>query len=211
MWNCIRKCYQILKLKSQVVYNHFLRLSDPEDDFFNADADMCNDVWLQMILVVYLKNLMLPLHRTRSIKQLKNGKSGENDLLLNEFFICGSDILCPYLLSLFNFIFDSGIYPEALGEGLLVPLHNQGLHMNPMHYRGITLLSALGKLFTRLLNNRLDDWAGKYHIYIEAQNGFRRRGGTVDSAFILSNIISSLPENGKMLYAFLWIWFCCSW
>ena len=64
---------------------------------------------------------------------------------------------------------------------------------------------VLGKLFTRLLNNRLDDWAEKYRIYIEAQNGFRRGRGTVDSAFILSNIISSFLENGKKLYAFLWI------
>ena len=42
----------------------------------------------------------------------------------------------------------------------------------------------------------------KNRVYIEAQNGFRRGKGTVDSAFILSNIIGSFLENGKKLYAF---------
>ena len=74
--------------------------------------------------------------------------------------------------------------------------------MKPDDYRGITLLSVLGKLFTRLLNNRLDDWAEKYHIYIEAQNGFRRGRGTVDSVFVLSNIIDAFLEKGKKLYTF---------
>ena len=194
-------------LDTKDLYNHFLKLSDPEDEFFNADPDVCNDVECLIAddigCVFEELNVAITSEEVfKSIKQLKNGKSGGSDLLLNEFFICGSDILCPYLLSLFNFIFDSGIYPEAWGEGLLVPLHKKGSHMNPLNYRGITLLSVLGKLFTRLLNNRLDDWAEKYRIYIEAQNGFRRGRGTVDSAFILSNIISSFLENGKKLYAF---------
>ena len=73
-----------------------------------------------------------------------------------------------------------------------------------MNYRGIALLSELGQLFTRLLNNRLDDWAEKYRIYIEAQNGFIL-GATVDSAYILFNIISYFLENGKKLSTFLWI------
>ena len=115
-------------LDTKDLYNHFLKLSDPEDEFFNADPDVCNDVECLIAddigCVFEELNVAITSEEVfKSIKQLKNGKSGGNDLLLNDFFICGSDILCPYLLSLFNFIFDSGIYPEAWGEGLLVPLH----------------------------------------------------------------------------------------
>ena len=31
-------------LDTKDLYNHFLKLSDPEDEFFNADPDVCNDV-----------------------------------------------------------------------------------------------------------------------------------------------------------------------
>ena len=31
-----------------------------------------------------------------------------------------------------------------------------------------------GKLFSRVLNNRLSAWAEDYHIYIEARAGFRK-------------------------------------
>ena len=70
------------------------------------------------------------------------------------------------------------------------------------NYRGITLLSALGKLFTRVLNNRLDGWAEAYGIYPEAQNGFRKGRGTTDSLFIIQIVINEFIENGKKLYVF---------
>ena len=32
-----------------------------------------------------------------------------------------------------------------------------------------TLLSVVGKLFTSIIDNRLNEWAENYHVYIEAQ------------------------------------------
>ena len=54
-----------------------------------------------------------------------------------------------------------------------MPIHKKGSLNNVENYRGITLLSVLGKLFTGVLNNRLSEWAENYYIYIEAQAGFR--------------------------------------
>ena len=51
---------------------------------------------------------------------------------------------------------------------MLIPLHKKGSKHIARNYRGITLLSVLGKLFTRVLNNRLDPWAEMYDIYVEA-------------------------------------------
>ena len=48
------------------------------------------------------------------------------------------------------------------------------------NFRGITLLSIISKLFTRLLNNRLCKWAEEYGVYVEAQGGFREGRGTTD-------------------------------
>ena len=41
-----------------------------------------------------------------------------------------------------------------------------------------------------------------YGIYVEAQNGFRRGRGTVDSAFVLYSIVNEYLEQGKKLYTF---------
>ena len=40
---------------------------------------------------------------------------------------------------------------------------------NVYNYRGITLISTLGKLFTHVLNNRLMFWADSHTILLDAQ------------------------------------------
>jgi len=61
------------------------------------------------------------------------------------------------------------------------------------------LLSTLGKLFTRILNNRLTDWTSKYNVYIEAQAGFRAKKGT-DNIFVLHRILNHVLNTGKRLF-----------
>ena len=63
----------------------------------------------------------------------------------------------------------------------------------------------MGKLFTRVLNNRLQSWAENYVIYVEAQNGFRPGRGTTDSIFILHCLISKFLDKNKSLYTFFFV------
>ena len=46
-----------------------------------------------------------------------------------------------------------------------------------------TLVSTFGQLFTKVLTDRLNVLAEKYHVYIEAQAGFRQHIGAVDDIF----------------------------
>ena len=53
---------------------------------------------------------------------------------------------------------------ESVSEGfpsysLIIPIFKKGDTNEVSNYRGITLLSTLGKLFTRILNNRLNSLA----------------------------------------------------
>ena len=57
------------------------------------------------------------------------------------------------------------------------------------NYRYITLISTIGKLFTRILNNQLNEEAEEYNVYVEAQAGFRKHMGTVDNIFNLNSLI----------------------
>ncbi len=85
-----------------------------------------------------------------------------------------------------------------------MPLHKKGNIDVVNNYRGITLLSTIGKLFTRILNNRLTEWAEKYYVYIEAQAGFRKNMSTADHIFVLHGLISHVINKGcKLFCAFI--------
>ena len=101
--------------------------------------------------------------------------------MLNEFLKYGNYNLLSYLHILFNKIFDKGYFPGAWGDGFIIPLHKKGSTENVENYRGITLLSTVSKLFSNILNIRLDEWAEKYLVHIEAQAGFRKGMGTTDN------------------------------
>ena len=191
----------------QDFYYHFMSLSNPEDDFYTADSDVIDEFneMMNNEMHIMFEELNAPFELSdieNSVKQLKTGKCSGEDLMINELFIYGKDVLSPYLLKLFNFIFDSGCFPNMWSDGLLIALHKKGNYSNPENFRGITLLSALGKLFTRVVNNRLNMWAEQYSIYIEAQYGFRKGRSTTDCIFILQNVIDKFVQNNQRLYAF---------
>ena len=81
-----------------------------------------------------------------------------------------------------------------------MPIHKKGKLDDVNNFRGITLLSTLGKLFTRVLNNRLTTWAEEYYIYIEAQAGFRANMSTADNVFVLHGIINHMLNSNKKLF-----------
>ena len=82
-----------------------------------------------------------------------------------------------------------------------MPIHKKGDVDNVNNYRGITLLSCMGKLFTSILNKRLLDWDKEHSIITDAQFGFRPGFSTIDAIFALHTIIkSNLKKRGGRLY-----------
>lgn len=68
------------------------------------------------------------------------------------------------------------------------------------NYRGITLVSVSGKLFSHILNNRLIQWSESLDKLNESQFGFRPGKSTSDCVFILHSIVSNILDNGEKLY-----------
>ena len=54
----------------------------------------------------------------------------------------------------------------------IVPVFKKGSINNPNCYRRITLFSCIAKLFTLILNKRLNLWAEANAVLTEAQFGF---------------------------------------
>lgn len=83
---------------------------------------------------------------------------------------------------------------------VIIPVPKKGNLSIVDNYRGITLLSTLGKLFTRILNNRLCFWSDCYNVLIDVQMGFRHGFSTVDNMFVLRALIDTLMSQKKKLY-----------
>jgi hypothetical protein len=58
------------------------------------------------------------------------------------------------------------------------------------NYRGISLVSHIGKLFTSTINTRLMKWSEDNSVLTDAQFGFRPGYDTHDAIFALHSIIS---------------------
>ena len=83
-----------------------------------------------------------------AINKLKANKSPGIDNILNEVIRTGKEAIEGHLVNLFNRILDTGEYPAFWSFGPIVPIHRKDDRSKVENYRGITLLSALGKLFT---------------------------------------------------------------
>jgi len=111
--------------------NYFRAINCPESRFYNTDEDVLDFIYRyeQNKFDVIFDELNVPFsHKdvTKAIKQLHNNKSGGPDLFINEIFIHGRDVLTPFLLSLFNKVFDIGYFPQCWSEGFIIPLHKKG-------------------------------------------------------------------------------------
>ena len=136
-----------------------------------------------------------------AIKCLKKDKSAGEDLILNDFILNASHTVKILILIIFNNILTLEYFPSVWTVGSIVPIFKSGDKNNLNNYRGITILSCLGKLFTKILNRRLTAWAEQHNILDETQYGFRKHRSTVDCIFIIHGLIEllfSLNHNGSL-------------
>ena len=148
-----------------------------------------------------LNNPITSQEITKCISKLKNNKSPGSDLIVNEYIKTTKDIMCPVYVKLFNKILDTSVFPSEWLVGVIVPLYkNKGDPSDCNNYRGITLLSCLGKLFTSILNERLKEFSNAYDVIGESQAGFRHEYSTLDHIFVLQSIIELFKWKKKKLF-----------
>ena len=135
-----------------------------------------------------------------AISKLKRCKSSGIDTIMNEYFIKCQDILIEPLEMLFNVLIESGIYPSQWTKGVVIPIFKKGAKDDVNNYRGITLVSCFGKLFSTILNERLKVWSIENDISSDAQFGFKQDHSTIDTIFILQNLVNDHLSRGKQLY-----------
>lgn len=98
----------------------------------------------------------------------------------------------PLLKKLFNAMTIDHVYPRIWTTGIITNIYKgKGERTDPGNYRGLTLMSNISKLYTKLLSDRLWQWLDENEIINCAQAGFRRQYETVDNVLVLKTIIDN--------------------
>lgn len=138
-------------------------------------------------------------------KKLVRGKAFGFDDICNEMIKCLVEVYPGIVLKLFNGILKSGKSVRDWQFGMIVPIHKDGARSDPNNYRGITLMSCLGKLFLSIINSRLIIFALEKGILSISQLGFVAGNRTSDAHIILHSLISKYchRKNSKIFSCFV--------
>ena len=106
-----------------------------------------------------------------------------------------SDPLATCVEQLFTRCIIKCYLPDALKISKVLPLHKEGDKHELTNYRPIPLLPTIGKIFEKLIYNRLVQFLDRYHILSEKQFGFWKKRSTVDANATLVGTIRQLWKN----------------
>ena len=91
-----------------------------------------------------------------------------------------------------------GAVPQEMRDAIIITFYkNKGDRLDCNIYRGISVMSIIGKIFARVLLTRLQALVDR--IYPEFQCGFRAERST-DMIFTVRQLQKKSPEQGKPLY-----------
>ena len=140
-----------------------------------------------------------------AIRHLNLNKAPGHDGILAGMLKFSVTQMLPFIVELFNHVFDTGNYPAAWTGAIVVPIHKSGDVDKPDNYRGVSLLSILGKVFAHILNKRLSSWADANEKIDEVQSGFRKGYSTIDNIFVLYSVVQKylLRRSGKVYVCFV--------
>lgn len=130
------------------------------------------------------------------IEQLKNktgGMDGIHALTLKKmsFWISGP------LMCIFTKFIERGVWPDALKEGEIVPIYKEGDTSEVTHYRPITMISNLAKVFERLVHEKLYRFLDKHKFLADNQFGFIKGRNTADALRNVTDYIYTGINNNK--------------
>ena len=76
-------------------------------------------------------------------------------------------------------------------NSIIQPLHKKGDPNDPNNYRGISLSDISGKLFSTVLNRRLQLWVDMHDSVAEQQASFRKDYSTIDHYLLCLSLSKS--------------------
>ena len=122
-----------------------------------------------------------------AIRSVKDGKAPGRDGIPSEIWKHGGPKMTNCLYKLIHKVWEVQKVPQDWKDASIVPIFKKGDKKDCSNYRGISLLSIVGKIFSRILLNRLNTHITP-NVLPESQCGFRSGRSTIDMVFCLRQI-----------------------
>ncbi len=126
-----------------------------------------------------------------AIRKLKVGKAPDMDSITAEMLKYGREIVVDWMVWICNLVWEQSKVPEGWRKAIIVPLYKgKGNKDECNNYRGISLLSVPGKIYGRILNERIMKITDK--SVGDDQGGFWRGRGCVDHIFAVKILVEKI-------------------
>ena len=134
-----------------------------------------------------------------ALGEMRNGKAPGLDGITVECLKKGGEVVVEWLMRVLGVCFREGEVPADWRRSCIVPIYKgKGDKRECGNYRGISLLSVVGKLFGRILIKRIRE--GTEGALKEEQCGFRIGRGCVYQIFAVRQVSEKYLEKGKDVY-----------
>ena len=197
---------QVWQQEFQKLYNPELVQNATDVTFKNTISNLKHNIETNPEIFSYEENFVLNCPITidevrKACTSLKSKKTPGIDKIPNE--VLKNKSLLNILQKLLSFCFEKGIVPDNWLKAIIKPIPKSGNKdpYVPLNYRGISLLSCVGKLYTSILGKRLTKYLDLLGIIAEEQNGFRAKRSCEDHIYSLTSIIQSRKEQNLDTFA----------
>ena len=159
---------------------------DEVESRYGSISELCKDEFLDK-----------EIEKGETVKCIKNNKTGRSDGLVGELLKYGGSGKVYLLEQLFSVVWREETVPKQWREGLIVNLFKKGDREDPGNYRGITLLSVVGKVFCKYLT------MDSYNVWIKEEHCMKKgRLAFMDNVYTLNEIVQGRFREEKETYAF---------
>ena len=131
------------------------------------------------------------------IRKLKNGKAQGYDRISNEMIKNSPESILDRILKYINLCLEKSMISKSLCYDILYPIFKDGSKGDPGNYRGICVSSAIVKLITSLISERLQAKVDQLQIIKRNQIGFIKNSRTSDHLLALKSIVKKYVTIGK--------------
>lgn len=124
-------------------------------------------------------------------------KGAGPDMIPNLVLKALSDVFVTPLNILFNSSLQAGTFPTEWKHSFIVPIFKNGERSSCANYRGISLLSAIPKLFEKLVCVHLESALGS--LLNPSQHGFRTgRSTTTNLTIFVDYVLNGMANGGQV-------------